>query len=263
MESPWQEGCVPPDARSSATLPGTKGMQEHLHYPNRICIAMHGDGWDTEQHAGCGGSSAPWPLTVWASKRLMDLLVNKIGFINKWCFPSDCFCMDLPCMECDVEGFNWIYFEWMFKFPSSRSLMRGRNAWMCMLEVTLPLGMFLFSFPPAAWISPFPNAVPVWVLVCWANCLKNCTNCKLTLALTSGLELLARSGMCWVTWNTNALQTMGSPWETTRHAYSSPFPFFNLMHVDITLIANFAVFFWFCFWQRMFEMDLMLGRARI
>lgn len=43
MESPWQEGYVPPDARIT-TLPGTKGMQEHLHYPNRICIAMHEDG---------------------------------------------------------------------------------------------------------------------------------------------------------------------------------------------------------------------------
>lgn len=127
------------------------------------------------------------------------------------------------------------------------------EAWLCMVFC-----YFVWHvFPPAAWIDLFPNAVPTWALVCWANYLKNCTSCKLTLVLTSGLELLARKGMCWMTWKMNAMQTMRKLSETTRHASissSSPLLIFkNLMHVDLTLIANFAMSYRICFWERMLE----------
>lgn len=144
----------------------------------------------------------------------MNLLFQQNDFIENSGFLSKCICLNLPCMECGAEGL-FLYYCICITYCIiliflTVDICLGQK---CMTTHVWDYSSFghVFFFPPAAWIDLFPNAVPVWVLVCWANCLKNCTNCKLTLVLTSGLELLARKEMCWMTWTMNAMQTMGKP----------------------------------------------------
>lgn len=214
MESPWQRGGALP-VHAAPSPPWSKGMQERLHYPNRICIAKHGDDvWQTEKHAEYMESETCCLLTA------SILKANELAFSTKWIHWKRWFSFQVHLSEHCLHG-TWCggilfillhlyYLLYYFDFPNSRYLPREEMHDRACLKYS-SFGHVCFFSPPAAWIDLFPNAVPVWVLVCWANCLKSCTNCKLTLVLTSGLELLARKEMCWMTWNMNAMQTMGKP----------------------------------------------------
>lgn len=222
MGSPWQGGRGPPNARS-ATLPGRPKACKSIcilltEFVSRSMVVMCER--LNSMLSMCAVRLAD--LCLWASKRLMNFLSAKLNSLKNSVFLLTAFVWTfLHGMWCG--GFRYVFYY--LSFLTVDTYLEKKCTNLHVWDYSSFGHVWFFFFPLAAWIDPFPNAVPVWVLVCWANCLKNCTNCKLTLALTSGLELLARNEMCWVTWNTNAMQTMGNPWETTRRLFV-PFSLF-------------------------------------
>jgi len=68
---------------------------------------------EAEQHAEYVGCRTSRPLTMSIQKACY---FHKVEFIVKQCFPSDCICLNLPCMECDVEGWFFYFYGFFYSF---------------------------------------------------------------------------------------------------------------------------------------------------
>ncbi|KAJ8340034.1 hypothetical protein SKAU_G00346670 [Synaphobranchus kaupii] len=80
-----------------------------------------------------------------------------------------------------------------------------------------------------AWTDPCPNAAPISARVCWANCRRSCTNCKLTRAPTSARARPARSG---ASERPIAMQATGNRLTPSKAVYS------HLPHRSVFLLEK-------------------------